>query len=65
MDEEKILLTVKEFAKVSGLGENCIRNLVHVEGFPALKNGRKVMIHKRAADKWLEEACNAHAVTAV
>ena len=53
--EQKILLTVKEFAKVSGLGETCIRNLVRVDGFPALKNGRKFMIHRRAADKWLEE----------
>jgi len=35
-----------------------------VEGFPALKNGRKVLIHRRAADKWLEnQAC--HAGTAV
>ena len=64
LDEEKILLTVKEFAKVSGLGESCIRNLAHVEGFPALRNGRKVLIHRRAADKWLEaQAC--HAGTAV
>ena len=38
-----------------GLGENCIRNLVRVDGFPALKNGRKYMIHRQAADKWLEE----------
>ena len=57
LEDDKILLTV-------GLGETCIRNLAHVEGFPALKNGRKVLIHRRAADKWLEEqAC--HAGTAV
>ena len=57
LEDEKILLTVKEFARG-------IRNLAHVEGFPALKNGRKVLIHRRAADKWLEEqAC--HAGTAV
>jgi excisionase family DNA binding protein len=61
LEEQKILLTVKEFSKVSGLGENCIRNLVRVEGFPALKNGRKFMIHRRAADKWLEDmAKHAH-----
>ena len=65
LDGEKILLTVKEFAKVSGLGENCVRNLVHVEGFPALKNGRKYMIHKRAADKWLEEQAACSRVRAV
>jgi len=61
--EQKILLTVKEFAKVSGLGETCIRNLVRVDGFPALKNGRKYMIHRRAADKWLEEQAKGTAST--
>lgn len=49
--DEKILLTVKEFARVSGLGETCARNLVQTEGFPVLRNGRKYMIHRRAADK--------------
>ena len=55
MDDEKILLTVKEFAALSGLGVNCVRSLVHVDGFPALKNGRKYMIHRRAASEWLEK----------
>lgn len=55
MDDEKILLTIKEFAALSGLGVNCVRGLVHVEGFPALKNGRKYMIHRRAASEWLEK----------
>lgn len=55
MDDEKILLTVKEFAAISGLGVNCVRSLVHVDGFPALKNGRKYMIHRQAASEWLEQ----------
>ena len=65
MEDEKILLTVKEFAQLSGLGENCVRSLVHVEGFPAIKNGRKYMIHRRAADKWLEEQASGRKVRAV
>lgn len=59
------MLTVKEFSKVSGLGENCVRSLVHVEGFPALKNGRKYMIHRKAADKWLEEQAGGARIRAV
>lgn len=55
MDDEKILLTIKEFAALSGLGVNCVRSLVHVDGFPALKNGRKYMIHRRAVSEWLEK----------
>ncbi|MCR5757760.1 MAG: helix-turn-helix domain-containing protein [Selenomonas sp.] len=49
------MLTVREFARVSGLGECCIRSLVRVTGFPAVKNGRKYMIHRQAADRWLAE----------
>lgn len=48
--EDKIMVTVKEFASLSGLGEFCVRRLANVKGFPALKNGRKIMIHRRAAD---------------
>jgi len=55
LQEQKILLTVKEFAAVSGLGETCIRQLSHVEGFPAIRNGIKILIHRRAADAWLAE----------
>ena len=63
VEDEKILLTVKEFARLSGLGVNCVRSLVHVEGFPALKNGRKYMIHRRAASEWLEQQARCASVS--
>lgn len=59
--EDKIMVTVKEFASLSGLGEFCVRRLANVKGFPALKNGRKIMIHRRAADEWLAvQSANFH-----
>ena len=54
LNQQKILLSVKEFAQVSGLGANTIRNLAQIDGFPALHNGRRILIHRRAADAWLE-----------
>jgi len=48
-------VTVREFARISGLGESCVRSLVKKAGFPVFKNGKKYMIHQRAADQWLEK----------
>ena len=54
LGQQKILLSVKEFAQISGLGANTIRTLAQIDGFPALRNGRRILIHRRAADAWLE-----------
>ncbi|WP_037364807.1 helix-turn-helix domain-containing protein [Selenomonas ruminantium] len=55
----KILLSVQEFAKITGLGEKSIRRLSHVQGFPAIRIGHRIMIHKRSAEDWLA-TCAAH-----
>ncbi len=54
-ESRKIMLSVKEFSELSGLGEKSIRRLSHVQGFPALRNGVRIMIHRRAADAWLAD----------
>ncbi|SFB13162.1 helix-turn-helix domain-containing protein [Selenomonas ruminantium] len=58
-ETSKILLSVQEFAKITGLGEKSIRRLSHVQGFPAIRIGHRIMIHKRSAEDWLAE-CAAH-----
>ena len=55
----KILLSVQEFAEITGLGEKSIRRLSHVQGFPAIRIGHRIMIHKRSAEDWLAD-CAAH-----
>ena len=58
-NQEKILLTINEFSRITGIGEKTARRLSHVRGFPALRAGRRIMIHRQAADKWLAD-CAAH-----
>ena len=58
-NQEKILLTIHEFSHMTGIGEKTARRLSHVRGFPALRVGRRIMIHRTAADKWLAE-CAIH-----
>lgn len=50
---EKMMVTVAEFVKLSGLGEHSVRRLVHVRGFPALRAGRRYLIHRRKAEEWI------------
>ena len=57
---EKIMLTVQEFSKISGIGEKRVRCLTHMDGFPAMRNGVKIMIHRERAAKWLADfACQS------
>ena len=58
-ETSKILLSVQEFAEITGLGEKSIRRLSHVQGFPAIRIGHRIMIHKRSAEDWLA-TCAAH-----
>ena len=54
-ESKKIMLSVKEFSELSGLGEKSIRRLSHVQGFPVIRNGVRIMIHRQAADAWLAD----------
>lgn len=54
MDGSKFMLGVKEFASSSGLSEKVVRQLCHVDGFPAFTSGVKIIIHSPAARDWLD-----------
>ena len=49
----KIMATVKEFSAMSGIGQNRVRELCYLEGFPATKPGNRFLIHVEAANDWL------------
>lgn len=53
MDTNKIMLGVKEFATVAGLSEKHVRQICHIEGFPAMNSGVKILIHQASAREWL------------
>lgn len=57
---EKIMLTVKEFARVSGIGERKVRELTRIDGFPSMRSGVKIMIHQERAAEWLAEYAVHH-----
>lgn len=55
MEIAKIMMGVKEFAQASGISEKQVRQLCHIEGFPAMNNGNKILIHYRKAGDWLAD----------
>lgn len=54
MEQEKITLTVDEAAKRIGVGKNFMLELVKMDGFPAVKINRKILINKEQFDRWFD-----------
>ena len=53
--EKKIMVTVQEFCKISGMSDHQVRQLTHIEGFPMIRSGWKIMIHRQRAIDWLAD----------
>ena len=51
--EKKIMVTVQEFCKISGMSDRQVRQLTHVEGFSMIRSGWKILIHRERAIEWL------------
>ncbi len=54
--EEKIGITVDEAAKLLGVGRNIMLELVKMDGFPAIRLKRKIIIDKEALPKWFSNS---------
>ena len=46
--------TCEEFGKVAKISMPTVYELIHAEGFPALRVGKKYLIPVKAAERWLE-----------
>lgn len=56
MDEsDKLGLTVDEAAKLLGIGKNLMLKLVTVEGYPAIRFKRKIIINKNKLQLWFDQ----------
>ncbi|MBU2704014.1 hypothetical protein Ga0466249_005166 [Sporomusaceae bacterium BoRhaA] len=55
MSSEKIMASVKEFAAMTGIGQNRVRELCYLPDFPASKEGNRFLIHVEAANEWLRK----------
>lgn len=54
MNDNKKLITVKEFAEMYGFGMNYAYQLVNAKGFPMIRTGKKINIITNKVDTWLE-----------
>ena len=52
IDDERISITVDEAAKMLGVGRNMMLEFVKMQGFPAIRLKRKILIDKEALPKW-------------
>jgi len=54
--QPRLTLNVAELAYVLGIGMNNAYELVHSQGFPAIKIGRRIVIPIKALESWLYKA---------
>lgn len=54
-ENDKIGISVDEAAQLLGIGKNLMLKLVTVEGFPAIRFKRKIIINKNKLQQWFDE----------
>lgn len=59
-EDIKIGLTIDEARQMLGIGRNLMLELVKVDGFPAIRFKRKIIINKELLPKWFEENCGQY-----
>ena len=59
MSTGKLVVTVKEFAAMTGIGQNRVREFCYLPDFPASKEGNRFIIHVEAANEWLRRRTSA------
>ncbi len=52
---ERWTLSVPEAAELSGIGRNHMYDLCHTKGFPVLKIGKSLRIHREKFIQWLSD----------
>lgn len=52
---EKLTITVEEMANVVGVSRPKAYELIHKEGFPSVRIGRRIVIPIDGLKRWLEE----------
>lgn len=55
-DDERITITINEAAKLLGVGRNTMLEFAKMDGFPAIRLKRKILIDKAALPKWFSNS---------
>lgn len=50
------IVSIKEFAEATGMKDHKVRELVRVEGFPAIQLGSTYQINMDDAESWLKKS---------
>lgn len=53
---DKLTITVDEAAKMLGVGRNTMLEFVKMDGFPAIRLKRKILIDKEALPRWFSNS---------
>lgn len=53
--QEKLTLSVPEAAALIGVSPAHMYELVKTENFPAIKIGRRILVHAKRLETWLDE----------
>lgn len=60
IDTEKLGISVDEARKILGIGRNLMLELVKLDGFPAVRFKRKIIINKELLPRWFAENCGQY-----
>ena len=52
--DPSLCYTIDSLSKAIPLGRSLVVKLVHAQGFPSIKVGSRIIIPKKAFEKWLE-----------
>lgn len=55
METATTFISVKEFAELASIHLMTAYDWVHIKGFPSSKIGKKILINKDKAIKWIEK----------
>ena len=55
---EKAIMTVNELMEYLHIGRSKAYELIHAEGFPSFRIGRKVLINKASLSEWIKNQEN-------
>ena len=51
----KLTLTVPEAAELVGISVSKMYEIVRIEGFPAIRFGKRILVNRKRLEGWLDE----------
>ena len=52
---EKLTLSVPEAAKIVGVSQSKMYEIVKIKGFPTIQIGRRLLVSAKGLERWIEE----------